>query len=294
MIGAADYGNAFGRMRQGFVRREKEGLVWLCAPSLVEAGVLHGFTTRWGGVSEVAGLDSLNLGWNRPDDPRENVMENYHRLSEAAGFSYDSMALVAYEHGGNVCVADGDDRGKGFGKGVFSPCDGLVSRDPNLTMVTLHADCLPVFLFEPAVNAGGMLHAGWKGTALRIGERAAGKIAGELGGRPERMLAAVGPCICPDHFEVDQPVVSHFWEAFGDIEVLADLPWQYFNQETGKYHIDLAYMMALQLLRAGLRPENITLAGACTYGNGEDFYSYRRDGRPCGAMAGFLRVNAKV
>lgn len=280
----------YAKVQRGFQRVEKNGLAWASAPMLTAAGVKHGCTTRRGGVSTTAGMDSLNLGWNRQQDSRENVTENYSRLGAAAGFAYDSMALVAYEHGGNVCLAKGEDKGKGFGKGTFPPCDGLITSDPSVTLITLHADCMPVFLYEPVIKGGAMLHAGWKGTVLRIGQRAVEQICAELSGKAPEVLAAVGPCICREHFEVDAPVVHQFRQAFSDVAELDTLPWVEHRSETDKFHIDLACIMALQLMLAGVRPENITIADECTYRQREDYYSYRRDGKPCGAMAGFLQI----
>lgn len=292
MINVNSIAKGLERMRRGFRRMEKDGLAWVSAPLLTEAGALHGCTTRRGGASVAEGLASLNLGWHKERDSRENVEENYRRLSNAVGFSYESMVLTAYAHSAEICLVDGADRGKGFGNGQLPTCDGLLSADPALTMVTLHADCMPVFLYDTEAKAGGVLHAGWKGTMLRIGERAVGRLCSELRGRPERVLAAVGPAICKGHFEVDLPVAEDFRSAFGDLRGLDALPWLDYREDTGKYHIDLPMIMAVQLMMAGVPGENITLSELCTYSNGEDYYSYRRDGGNCGSMAGFMRLGA--
>lgn len=275
---------AFAQAERGFLRVEKNGLAMVYARRLKEAGALHGFTTRRGGVSE--GLcASLNLGWNRPE-PKENIAENFRRMSDAAGFPYESIALANYQHGDGVEAVTDMERGFGMYPGgrKFAPCDALVSRDRAVTLLTLHADCMPVFLFDPAIRAGGMVHAGWKGTYARIGAKAVKKMVTDLGAVAGRMLAAVGPSISAEYFEVDAPVRDLFAREFADVNGIE------YRKQTGKYHVDLPKMMFAQLLEAGVLPENVILSGICTYAWCDDYFSFRRDGPGTGAMAGFIRV----
>lgn len=123
-------------------------------------GTRHGFTQRYGGVSK-SPFDSLNLGLKRPDDP-EALEENYARLCRAAGLEREELAMAAYCHGDGVEIATCADRGKGFGRGEFPPCDGLVTAEKGVTLMTLHADCMPLFLYDPIRRACGMVHSGWE------------------------------------------------------------------------------------------------------------------------------------
>ena len=279
------------QVQHGFVRVEKDGVAWYSAPSLLEAGVLHGLSARGGGVSAApASLATLNLGWNRPDDA-QNVQQNYRRLAQAAGFAYHSMALVRYEHGNAVRYATADDQGRGFAAEAFdAPCDGLIANSPALTMITLHADCLPVFLYAPSTHTGAMLHAGWKGVVLGIGTQALSRMTQQLDCRAGEMLAAIGPGISRRRFEVDLPVVARFEQAALRWPDAQKEHWLDGPDERNKYFIDLPQLMAAQLTACGIPAGQITLADHCTYDNPQDFYSYRRDGKACGAMAGFLRV----
>ncbi len=291
MLTMPDKADWFGRVSRHWERVERHGLAWMTVPALTQCGVLHGVTTRHGGTSEASGLRSLNLGWNRPD-PRENVEANYRRLADAAGFFLDSMALVNYEHGDGIARAYAGDGGKGWKAGAFPPCDALVTDCPDVTLFTLHADCMPVFLFDPTRRAGAMIHAGWKGTSKRIGAKAVARLQAEFDSLPENIVAAIGPSIAQKRFEVDRPVYEIFRDAFA-IENAAGSEGQAIaleDEARGKFHIDLWAIMAFQLMEAGIRPEKLTLPAACTYDNADDFFSYRRDGKVCGAMAGFLRV----
>lgn len=267
-------------MQHGFKKSESSGLCWAYSPLLSAAGVKHGFTTRRGGVSG-GSFDSLNLGWNRPE-PKENIRENYRRLAAAAGFPYESMVLVNYCHGGAVERVDAKDLGKGFGKGQLPSCDGIITDTPGVTLVTLHADCLPVFLYDPVNRACAMVHAGWKGASLRVGGNAVKKMMKELGCESRNILAAIGPSICQDCFEVDAPVMEIFKREFPEVDCI--------TFDGTKYHIDLWKVMAAQLMERGILGEHIEVSDECTFEHPEDYFSYRRDKRETGAMAGFIRL----
>ncbi len=275
----------YKRVMKGYTLAYSGGICFCLLPLLSEAGCDHGFTQRFGGVSP-APMDSLNLGHNRPDDPK-NIDENYKRFARAAGFALDSAAIVNYCHGDGVEVATGHERGYGFPGGPrFPECDGLVTADPNVTLITLHADCMPVFLFDPVKKVGGMVHAGWKGASLRIGKKAVLRMISEFGCDSRDVLAGIGPSICQDCFEVDDDVHSIFAEAFPKAEC------SIYDDARQKYLIDLWKIMAAQLVEAGIEPQHIQISGQCTCCNA-DYFSYRRDKKlygGTGAMAAYLRV----
>ncbi|MGI6151556.1 MAG: peptidoglycan editing factor PgeF [Christensenellales bacterium] len=261
------------------------GISFCRLPLLDEAGCDHGFTLRHGGVSPPP-MDSLNLGHNRPDDPR-NVSENYRRFANAAGFPLPSAAIVSYCHGDGIEVATRQERGWGFpGAPRFPDCDGFVTVDPQVTLITLHADCMPVFLFDPVKKAGGLVHAGWKGASLRVGQKAVLRMVAEFGCKPQDILAGIGPSICKNCFEVDGDVFAVFEKAFPKIACSV------YDEKRQKHLIDLWKVMAAQLFEAGVAPEHIQIAGPCTCCE-EGYFSYRRDKKlfgGTGAMAAYLRL----
>lgn len=279
---------------RGFECAENNSLSWVYAKSLKEAGALHGLSSRHGGVSTIPGLKSLNLGWNRPEE-RSNIKENYIRLADAVGFAYESMALVNYKHGDGIEIARSSDAGKGFSaeKGTFPECDALITRSKAITLITLHADCMPVFIFDPAKKISAMIHSGWKGTSMRIAAKAFRKMTDEFACRPDEILIGVGPSISQKHFEVDENVFLIFNEKFPNHQSVCGIDGAsivIFDEERKKYFIDLSAIMAMQLMEAGALAENMTFSESCTFEDAENFYSYRRDGKVCGAMAGFMRI----
>jgi len=244
-------------------------------------GVAHGFSTREGGVS-FAPRDSLNLHWAE-DGLEADVIENYRRFAKGAGLIYDDMAIVNHEHGNTVLRLTAAHRGRGFAKAPLPRCDGIITDDPAVTLVTSHADCGAIFLYDPVRRAVGMAHAGWKGTLLRIGGRMARMMREEFGCDPNDLIAAAGPCICKSCFEVDEALAEDFVKEFGCAALRLE------GRPT-KAHVDLQLAVVIQLINEGVLPEHITLMDACTYENEDKFFSHRRDRGGAGSMAAFIKL----
>ena len=271
-------------IKHGFIyKRTNKGTGLYCAEALDKAGgVSHGFSTREGGITVDPPKASLNLSWTRCGSPEE-VIANFKIFAEGAGIDYDDMAVVNHEHGANVLRIAHEHRGRGFYKEPLPPCDGIITDDPTVTLVTSHADCGAYFFYDPVHRAIGMAHAGWKGTLLRIGAEMARRMAEEFDTDPSDIIAATGPCICRDCFEVDADLGEKFQSEFG-------YPGISRPGRPGKAYVDLELAAAVQFVEAGIRPENITLMNACTYEDRRHFFSHRRDKGITGSMAAYIKL----
>lgn len=271
-------------IKHGFIyKRTNKGTGLYCAEALDKAGgVSHGFSTREGGITVDPPKASLNLSWTRCGSPEE-VIANFKIFAEGAGIDYDDMAVVNHEHGANVLRIAHEHRGRGFYKDPLPPCDGIITDDPTVTLVTSHADCGAYFFYDPVHRATGMAHAGWKGTLLRIGAEMARRMAEEFDTDPSDIIAATGPCICRDCFEVDADLGEKFQSEFG-------YPGISRPGRQGKAYVDLELAAAVQFVEAGIRPESITLMNACTYENRQHFFSHRRDKGITGSMAAYIKL----
>lgn len=271
-------------IKHGFIyKRTNKGTGLYCAEALDKAGgVSHGFSTREGGITVDPPKASLNLSWTRCGSPEE-VIANFKIFAEGAGIDYDDMAVVNHEHGANVLRIAHEHRGRGFYKDPLPPCDGIITDDPTITLVTSHADCGAYFFYDPVHRAIGMAHAGWKGTLLRIGAEMARRMAEEFDTDPSDIIAATGPCICRDCFEVDADLGEKFQSEFG-------YPGISRPGRPGKAYVDLELAAAVQFVEAGIRPESITLMNACTYENRQHFFSHRRDKGITGSMAAYIKL----
>jgi polyphenol oxidase len=218
------------------------------------------FSTRLGGVSD-GPYASLNLGRKTGDEP-ERVDENRRRLCDAVGADVERLVLNFQVHSAGINRAVAGERG------VVG--DGLWTDEPNLPVLALTADCVPIALARADGNrpAVGVLHAGRLG--LLEGVVAAG--VSTLGGRP---AAAIGPAIGPCCYEVGEEVAGPYRARFGAGVV-----------RSGKLDLWAAAEQALR--HAGCASvERLDLCTAC---NPELFFSYRRDGKPRGAQGVLARV----
>lgn len=160
--------------------------------------------------------------------------------------------------------------------------DAYITNLPGCCIAVRTADCIPVLLWDPVHHAVAAVHAGWKGTVLKISQKAIARMSSEYGTEASALKAIIGPGICKDCFQVGPEVVSIFKDAGFPMEQIHD--WRGPKQEgsmAGGDHIDLFQANRFLLEQAGVLPENIQVSGLCTYQD-PHFYSARREGAKCG------------
>ncbi|MDE6907551.1 MAG: peptidoglycan editing factor PgeF [Lachnospiraceae bacterium] len=271
--------------KQEVIQVRNAGTVpFLVYPMLDAPGVaVHGFSTRLGGVSREH-LSSMNLGFGR-GDAEEHVYENFRRIGESIGVSSEDMVLSQQTHTTNVQVVKEADRGRGITKPLgWTDVDGLVTDVPGLVLVTFYADCVPLFFLDPVKHAVGLSHSGWRGTVGKIGKVTVETMVREYGSRPEDILAAVGPSICQDCYEVSADVIEAFQKQYGKKQ------WDslFYKKENGKYQLNLWRANELVFLESGILPEHISVTDVCTCCNPEILYSHRASKGMRGNLAAFL------
>lgn len=269
-----------------FVEREADGVFYLEYPILSESGfVKHGFSTRLGGVSRGI-FSSMNFSFTRGDDS-EAVRENYRRMAKALCVKEDSFVCSMQTHTTNVRVVTEEDRGKGVVRARdYEDVDGLVTDVPGLCLTTFYADCVPLFFVDPTHRAIGLSHSGWRGTVGRMGKATLDKMHEAYGTKPEDVLAAVGPSICQDCYEVSADVVDAFREQF-DKKHWGKL---FYQKENGKYQLDLWRANEIVLLEAGVRKTHMAVTNLCTCCNPDLLFSHRASEGKRGNLAAFLAI----
>ena len=244
--------------------------------------LIHCMSTRIGGVSQ-GECSSLNLGFNR-NDSRENVLHNFGLLCDSVGINTKSLVLTNQVHETKVALINENDMEKGFSRqSDLIGVDGLLTITPGVTMVTFHADCMPVFLFEPVIKAAALLHSGWRGTLKNITAVTIAAMMDIPGFRAERLVAVIGPSIGKCCFEVDEDVFKLFENKFRDSQL-------YTAKNNGKWHIDLKEIIRRELLWEGLLDENIYDSGICTVCRRDLFFSHRGDSGKTGSLAAFMQI----
>ena len=237
----------------------------------------HGFTTRVGGVSS-APYDSLNLSMHRGDDPK-NVAENFRRLTEAVGADLQHLVLTHQTHTDIVRAVTAADA-HGLDHHTYPECDGLVTNTPGVALWVFTADCTPILLHDPVTGAVGAVHAGWRGTAAKIAQKAVQAMTREYGCKPENIRAAIGPNIGACCFETDRDVPQAVYDA---LEQRAE---SHIRFQDGKYYVNLKEINRLILQDAGV--ENIALSDACTACDPKHYWSHRRMGKQRGSQGAII------
>jgi YfiH family protein len=213
------------------------------------------FTTRNGGVS-TGKFESLNLGRRSLDDPA-NVDENRRRTCAAVGGDRTRLTMNFQRHSATVNRAHAGRFGE--------PGDGLWTDEPDVPMLKLTADCVPIAIARAnaARPALALLHGGWRGLLEGVIDAGAAAL-----GEADR-VAVVGPAIGPCCYEVGDEVAAPFAERYGD-DVLH-----------GR-NLDLWTVAERALRDAGVaRVERLDICTAC---HPDLFFSYRRDGAKTGAQ----------
>ena len=184
-------------------------------------------------------------------------------------------------HGDRVRVAGDAGRSPGPPSG-----DALIATTPGTGVAIKAADCVPVLLADPVSGAVAGAHAGWRGTLVRVVEKAARALAAAAGAPASRLAAVIGPSIRACCFEVGSEVVSAFAETGHDVERFTVRPGA-----AGRPHLDLPLANRRQLLDAGLRDDAIQDVALCTRCH-PAFHSYRREGPGVGRNWSLVAVGA--
>jgi YfiH family protein len=258
-------------------RKSDQGPVFYVSPLLEKLRIPHAFSTRVGGLSP-APFDSLNLG--NPSgcdvqDDYERIYENYRLLQGAIGCADRSRCWVHQVHGGNIVRAM---RGDGFESGAKA--DAIVGDDVEKILAVRVADCVPVLLAGDHGRIVSAVHSGWRGVIAGVVPNAIEAMR-QCGCAVDSIVAAIGPCIGEDAFEVGPEVVEQFEQAFND-----NVPAR--RTADGKGRVDLRRAVKMQLLRAGIDEDRIDTTDRCTHRDREEFFSHRRDNGITGRMAALI------
>jgi purine-nucleoside/S-methyl-5'-thioadenosine phosphorylase / adenosine deaminase len=267
----------------GAVLRRQGPLEVLAWPALDELGADVFITTRHGGVSD-GGYASLNLALHVGDEPAR-VLENRRRAAAAAGADLSDFVFCEQTHGRGVTVVSAADRGRGTLRrdDAIWQTDAVVTRDPGTVLAVMVADCVPIVLLDPQARVLACVHAGWRGTVAGV-TAAALHAMRSLGAHPQRMLAAIGPAIPADRYQVGPEVTGAAQRYFGP-----DLTGIARPDAAGSALFDLAAANRRVLVEAGLPERQVLTSGMGTGREAGLFFSDREE-RPCGRFAAIARL----
>jgi YfiH family protein len=211
-----------------------------------------------------------------------------HWVGKSVQYGEENFPLVSLRqvHGDRVVIFDGDARKiESLWK---EEGDSLITRATGFALGVFTADCLPILLYDPARQAIGIVHAGWRGTAREVSKKAVEKMKAVFHSRSADILAAMGPCIGPCCYEVDGPVK----EAFEN----PGFSWESISRPggEGKWFLDLYLANSVLLEASGVRKENIESLKTCTSCRRDTFYSYRNADKKAGRQLNYIALRRSV
>jgi len=260
--------------------------------------LVHGFSTRLGGVSRVYGGNALNLGFTKHDS-RAAVERNRElflkELGAASGRRSWPLVSLRQIHSDLIHHVERMPAQPLVG-------DGMVTDTPGLLVAVQTADCLPIILADRKRRAVGVFHAGWRGTVKRIAEKGVGEMRKHFGSDPRNLVAAIGPGVRGCCYAVGEEVRTRFEAQFAYASSLfrevkesdpvrEKYPLLFLTARAPghgelpvKLFLDLVEANRRQLLDAGVLAKNIDTAAPCTVCHPELLFSFRAEKGITGRM----------
>jgi YfiH family protein len=263
--------------------------------------LIHGFSTRVGGFSQVYGGKVLNLGFT-VHDSRPDVERNRKAFLTKLGAvrnqkEFWPLLTMRQVHSDIIHRVDGPPHYQLVG-------DGLVTKTPGILLAVQTADCLPVILVDRKRRAVGVFHAGWRGTVKRIVQKGVGEMRRWFDSRPRDIHAAIGPGIHHCCYEVGDEVRDRFHSQFayaGDLfreikesdPVREKYPLLFLSARPPGHSIlprriflDLVEANRRQLLDAGVPEKNVSASRLCTACRPDLLFSHRAEKGHTGRLMG--------
>ena len=278
--------------------REVKGVRIVQVPALARIPwLVHGFSTRAGGASELDGNKVLSLGFTEWDQ-RESVLENRRRFQNALNAQEMALAPLKQWHSDVIHVFEG-------APGEACRGDGSATNRPGLLLGVQTADCVPILLVDPKKRAVAAVHAGWRGTLARIAVKAVGRMRMHFGSKPGDIVAAIGPAIGSCCYDVGTEVAAEFLSQFTDAPDFFDEfrtgdepnPVQWLNQMPPGHQpppknvlLDLRKANRAQLRGIGVRDNNIFVSDLCTACRPDLFFSYRKQSAMSGRQMSVIGI----
>ena len=271
-------------MKHGFEFKYINGVGVLVPAAFENAGTVKAFfSSRIGGVSEDC-YASLNLSYSSGDS-RDKVDENYRRFFSAIGCEASRAVASCQVHEGNVKKVSACDMGNGFTKkNRFLSADGLVTNERGIALLIFYADCVPVLLYDGKKGVISAVHSGWRGTVEKIAENAVSIMKHDYGCDPTDIIAAIGPHIQKCCYEVSNDVAQSINSAYDNGEDLMT------RTGNGKFMLDLDKAVYTNLVKGGLREENIYSCKECTSCRNDIYFSHRAQKGKKGIMSASIML----
>lgn len=237
--------------------------------SLNDYGVKNAVFLRHGGVSKGI-YSSLNLRLSS-SDTSQNLEENMRRVCEVINIHKENICKANQAHTDNIVHITKENMSEfNYLQKNETKADAYIVNEKNIYTMVTTADCVPIIIYDTKHNVLANIHSGWKGTLKKISLKVIHKLEEDFKAKAQDLIVCLGPAISKCCFTSKDVA---FKELFTDIWP----NWEDYIREDADntFHIDLKYLIISDMLKAGVKEENITNADICTKCNNDDFYSYR-------------------
>jgi YfiH family protein len=206
------------------------------------------------------------------------------------GVDAGTLVIPRQVHGGDVAIANAEDAGAGAAPGstLFADADAIVTYQPDVSLMTTHADCLPILMYAPRSRVIGAVHAGWRSTVANVAGNTVSAMSATFGVRPDDIHAFFGPVICASCYEVGADVVEA-WNQLdrGDTAGAIDR-----NAESTTFDLIAANRSVLRT--AGVPIAQIEHSDACTKCQGDRWFSHRGQGPLTGRFGSIIALSSET
>ncbi len=222
-------------------------------------GIVAGVTTRAGGFS-------LGL-WS--EEPTGQVMTRWRAFRRALESGFPTVVMAHQVHGNEIKWHSHPPPGWLVLDGI----DGHATRDRGVLLAITVADCIPVYLAAPEHGVVALLHAGWRGVAGGILERALGELTAAAGVNCRDFVMHCGIGICGNCYEVGYEVSER---------VTGRPP------ASTPTFVDLRGLLAGRGAALGVR--EVSISAYCSAHHNDQFFSHRASRGRDGRMVAYLGV----
>ncbi len=205
-------------------------------------------------------------------------LNNRRNFLSTLGIDYRDLVCAKQIHSSRIAYVKEEDKGKGALSydASIAGTDALVTDKSNLPLAVFTADCLSIFLYDPATPAIGLIHAGWRSTRENITVKAVQLMREEFNTEPSGLYVGFGPAIRSCCYEVSQDFNGLF-------------PYNLIKRND-RYYLDIVAINKSGLLDLGVKENNISDSGICTYCRSDEFFSYRKEGKACGRIMSLIML----
>ncbi len=250
---------------------------------LSNTSIAHFFSTRLHGFSTGV-AQSLNMGFTTEDLP-QNTISNRKKLLEMTNMPFDKLTTVNQIHGDEIITITNNLAGAGHDikPSPAGNADALITNLPQVPIMVLTADCVPILLLDPLKKVIAAIHAGWRGTVAGIAAKTVDAMQAQFGTDPSDIIAAIGPSIGPCCYEVGIDVVTQATKTLSDAS-------KSICHTANHYYFDLWDANRRQLNIKGVSINKIEKTGYCTKCRSQIFFSSRADGGITGRMGACIML----